>query len=127
MLLVALVAAVSGAPVAGARTLVSYEVTGGFAGTSDIVTVSTTGVVRSADRRGRARDRLSEARLGALRRALRDARFSTLKRRYAPKGVVNDGLVQTVRHAGRTVVVETGGRPPARLRRLLARLDALRS
>ena len=68
---------------------------------------------------------LSERRLKALRRAVRQARFATLRGRYAPDGVVSDGITETVRHAGRTVVVETGGDPPARLRRLLARLAGL--
>ena len=39
--------------------------------------------------------------------------------------MVNDGIGQSVTYKGRTVSVSTGARYPARLERLLQRLDRL--
>jgi hypothetical protein len=117
----------AGAAPANARTLVRYERTGGFAGFDDAVTVSTGGAVKVARRTGTRHFSLSHARLAALRKAVRDARFGTLKARYAPPSMVADGIRETVRHDGRSVTVETGGNPPARVRRLLDRLSRLMS
>jgi hypothetical protein len=114
-------AGVLAAPVS-AKTLVAYERTGGFAGVHDTVRVGTHGKV-TVRRRGSGHGyKLSAKRLKALERAVRDARFGSLRKRYAPAGVISDGYTETVSHAGRTVVVETGGNPPRRLRRLLERL-----
>jgi len=118
----------AGAPAsAGAGTLVRYDKSGGLAGLHIEVAVSTTGSVRVDDDRQHAprRKTLSARRLSALRRALRAARFSTLRRRYESKAQIADGFVETVRYAGRSVTVKTEGRPPARLRKVLALLDAL--
>ncbi len=70
---------------------------------------------------------LSSSDLRALRRALKDARFSTLKRRYVSRYPVSDAITQVVRYAGRTVSVIDGGKPPERLRKLLSRLSTLAS
>jgi hypothetical protein len=117
----------AGAAPANARNLVHYERTGGFAGFDDAVTVSTGGAVKVAHRTGTRRFSLSHTRLVSLRKAVRDARFGTLKARYAPPSMIADGIRETVRHDGRTVTVETGGNPPARLARLLDRLTRLMS
>jgi hypothetical protein len=60
-----------------------------------------------------------------LRRDLKRARFSTLKRSYQPKYMVNDGISQSVTYKGRSVSVSTGAEYPARLGRLLRRLGRL--
>ena len=117
----------AGAAPAGARTLVHYERSGGFAGFDDAVTVSTGGAVKVSRRTGTRRYALSHTRLASLRKAVRDARFGSLKARYAPPSMVADGIRETVRHDGRSVTVETGGNPPARLSRLLDRLNRLLS
>jgi hypothetical protein len=127
VLLLATAVLLAGAAPANARTLVRYERSGGFAGFDDAVTVSTGGSVKVARRTGTRRFSLSHSRLVSLRRAVRDARFGTLKARYAPPSMVADGIRETVRHDGRTVTVETGGNPPARLARLLDRLSRLMS
>ena len=68
---------------------------------------------------------LSAKQLRGLRRDLKNARFSTLKRSYRPKYVVNDGIGESVSYRGRSVSVSTGARYPERLHRLLRRLDGL--
>ena len=125
--LLAAAALLAGAARADATTLVRYQRTGGFAGFADAVTVSTGGAVKVARRSGTRHFSLSHARLASLRKAVRDARFGTLKARYAPPSMVADGIRETVRHDGRSVTVETGGNPPARLSRLLDRLSRLLS
>lgn len=114
---------------AAAKTLVSYSKTGGIAGISVSMTVSDGGSARvTASRMGAAtRFALSSAALRGLRRALKDARFSTLKRRYVSRYPVSDGITQVVRYAGRTVSVTDGAKPPERLRKLLSRLNGLAS
>ena len=126
ILLLAAAALLAGAAPANARTLVRYERSGGFAGFDDAVTVSTGGAVKVARRTGTRHFSLSHARLESLRKAVRAARFSTLKARYAPPSMVADGIRETVRHGGRTVTVD-GRNPPARLSRLLDRLSRLMS
>jgi hypothetical protein len=110
---------------ATARTIVRYERSGGLAGLHDTLTVSSGGKVAVAGRSGTRHSTLSAKRLARLKDALAAARFKTLRARYAPPYIVSDGITETVRHAGRTVTVETGGDPPKRLRRLLARLANL--
>ena len=126
-LLAVLVALSSAAAPAAARTLVRYERTGGLAGFHDEVTVGTGGRVHVERRTGERRFTLSERRLRALRKAVREARFATLRERYAPPDRVADGFTETTRHAGHTVVVQTGAKAPARLDRLLSRLRPLLS
>jgi hypothetical protein len=99
-------------------SLVSYARTGGFAGLRESLTVFRGGAVTSTN----GSFRLSARRLAALEAALRSARFSTLARRYPADYPVSDGFVYRVEYASRAVTVEDGGRPPARLRRVLALL-----
>lgn len=114
---------------AAAKTLVSYSKTGGIAGIGVSMTVSDGGSARVTASRMGASKRLALSRgdLRALRRALKDARFSTLRRLYVSRYPVSDAITQTVRYAGRTVSVSDGGNPPQRLRKLLARLSTLAS
>ena len=127
----AVLAAASLAPAgpAPAKTLVRYEKSGGFAGIQVRLSVSAAG--SASVTRGRLGDdrryKLTSTQLRGLRRALRDARFSTLRARYAPKVQIADGFTRSVRYAGRRVTVQDGAKPPARLRELLDRLEKLTS
>jgi hypothetical protein len=128
-LAVAVVASLAAASPAVAKTLVSYQESGGIAGISDSMTVSEGGSVVATSRRAAdmRRFKLTAADLRALRRDLRGARFSTLHAAYDGPGQVADGIAQTVRYGGHRVTVSTGGHAPARLSRLLARLDRIAS
>ena len=112
---------------AEAKQLVRYDVGGGIAGISERLTVARDGTARqTGNRRGNDhRFRLSSKQLRGLRRDLKNARFSTLQRRYRPKDVVNDGIAQSVTYKGRSVSVSTGAKYPARLQRLLQRLGRI--
>lgn len=112
---------------AAAKTLVSYERSGGIAGirTSLSVTVGGSARVTSSRRAGIKRFKLKSGELHALKRELRDARFSALRSLYDSDVPIADGIAQTVRYAGHRVTVGTGGRPPARLRKVLNRLSRL--
>ncbi len=114
---------------AGPRTLVSYEQSGGIAGIQTSLSVTVGGSARLTTSRvpGITRFKLTLAQLRALKRDLRDARFSTLRTLYDSKEPIADGIAQTVRYAGYRVTVSTGGRPPDRLRRVLMRLSRLAS
>ncbi|MDX6717916.1 MAG: hypothetical protein QOJ63_170 [Solirubrobacteraceae bacterium] len=127
MLALTLVASVAASAPARAGTLVRYDKSGGIAGVQATLSVSDAGGVRvTRNRTARVRRfALSGAELRGLRRALREARFSTLSALYAGEHPVADGFVQQVRYAGRVVTVRDGGRPPPRLRRLLTRLAGL--
>jgi hypothetical protein len=114
---------------AAAKTLVRFDKSGGFAGIQVRLSVTDAGsatVTRSRLGKDR-RFKLSSVQLRGLRKALRDARFSTLLARYAPMVVVADGFTRSVRYAGRSVTVSDGARLPARLSRLLERLEQLAS
>jgi hypothetical protein len=123
----ALVATLALSSPALATTLVRYEKSGGIAGIHLAMTVTRAGTAQVTVNHGGtpARHRLTSRQVSALKRDLRDARFSTLKALYKPGTPVADGFTQTVRYAGRTVTVRDGGRPPARLSRLLARLSRI--
>jgi hypothetical protein len=127
MLAVSVVASLAMSGTANARTLVRYEKSGGIAGVQVAISVSDAGAVRLTQGRPARvrRSTLPGPQLRGLRRALRDARFSTLRALYAGEHPVADGFVQQVRYAGRVVTVRDGGRPPPRLRALLARLARL--
>jgi hypothetical protein len=114
---------------AAAKTLVRYDKSGGFAGIQVKLSVSDAGsATLTRSRLGKDRRfKLTSAQLRGLRKALRDAHFSTLRARYAPKVVVADGFTRSVRYAGRAVAVSDGAKLPARLSRLLERLDKLAS
>jgi hypothetical protein len=112
---------------AEAKRLVRYDVGGGIAGISERLVVASDGTARQSGNRRSSDHRfmLSAKQLRGLRRDLKDARFSTLKRSYRPKYVVNDGIGQSVAYKGRSVSVSTGATYPTRLERLLARLGRL--
>jgi hypothetical protein len=112
---------------AEASQLVRYERGGGFTGRSVRLVVDNGGGARQTEGRTGAdrRFKISVSRLHALKRELKAADFSSLKRAYKPDYVVNDGISQSVTYKGRTVVVSTGGHPPARLRKVLDRLAGL--
>lgn len=119
--------AAAGPAVAGAKTLVSYEQSGGIAGIRTSLSVTVGGSARVTTNRseGISRFKLTRSELHALKRELRAARFSTLRALYDSKTPISDGIAQTVRYAGRRVTVSTGGRPPARLRTVIDRLSRL--
>jgi hypothetical protein len=125
--LLAVLATFAATATAEAKQLVRYNVGGGLAGLSDQLIVARDATARqSGNRRGDAhRFMLSAKQMRALRRDLKRARFSTLKRSYHPKYVVNDGIAQSVTYKGRSVSVSTGAEYPARLGRLLRRLGQL--
>jgi len=127
LLALVLAAALVVAAPADAKTLVRYTRAGGFAGFDDHVTVTTGGRVTVASRTTERRFSLSDRRLPSLRKAVREARFASLRKRYGPAHPVPDGITETVRHAGHRVIVTTPARPPARLERLLDRLRRLLS
>jgi hypothetical protein len=114
------------AATASAKTLVTYARSGGIAGEQSSVTVGTKGKAKVRSRSADSRTvTLSKKRLRRLKQAIKAAKLSGLDAHYGPKGVVNDGITQSVTSGGVTVTVETGGEPPARLSKLLAKLDAL--
>ena len=125
--LLAVLATFAATATAEAKQLVRYSVGGGIAGISERLIVARDGSAsQTGNRRGSDhRFKLSAKQLRGLRRDLKHARFSTLKRRYRPKDVVNDGIAQSVTYKGRSVSVSTGAKYPARLQRLLQRLGRL--
>ena len=125
--LVAVLAGFAATATAEAKRLVRYDVGGGIAGISERLIVARDGTARQSGRRSGDVHRfmLSAKQLRGLRRDLKNARFSTLKRSYRPKYVVNDGIGQAVTYKGPTVSVSTGAKYPARLERLLERLGRL--
>jgi hypothetical protein len=113
------------APAAQASRLVTYTRTGGIAGEHTELRINRDRVALLDDRRGHSEGRLGKKRYRALRNALRAAKFETLESSYEPQAVVSDGITETARFHGRTVSVSTGGDPPKRLERALAKLRAL--
>jgi hypothetical protein len=123
------VASLALASPAAAKTLVRYEKSGGIAGIQVTLSVTDAGsatVTRSRLGKDR-RFKLTSTQLRGLRKALRDARFSSLRARYAPKIQIADGFTRSVRYAGRGVTVSDGAKLPVRLSRLLERLEKLAS
>jgi len=123
--LLTVLAVLTGAASAEAKQLTRYDVGGGIAGRADHLVISTTGAATQAGSSGDKRFQLSTRSLRALKRDLRDARFSTLKRRYRPSRTVFDGIGQSVRYRGKTVSVSSGAQYPKRLARVLERLARL--
>jgi hypothetical protein len=125
LLVVALGLALPGAgPQAQPAALVSFEQSGGFAGIERGLIVHRSGKVVS-DGLPVTTHRLSATRLRALRNALVQARFATLRRTYESEAPVADGYVYRIRYAGRTIRVEEGAELPPRLERPFALLSAL--
>ena len=123
--LLTVVAVLAGAASAEAKQLTRYDVGGGIAGRVDQLVITTGGTATQTGSSGDHRFKLSTRSLRALKRDLRDARFSTLKRRYRPSRTVFDGIGQSVRYRGKTVSVSTGAQYPKRLARVLERLARL--
>jgi hypothetical protein len=127
--LIALLAAFAVTATADAKVLVRYSLSGGLAGTSERLVVHGDRSARQTGGRGRGDHllnfKVSARQMRALRRELKAARFSSLRRIYEPKYVVNDGFAQTVTYKGRRVVVYTGASFPARLHAVLRRLARL--
>jgi hypothetical protein len=112
------------APAAGAeaKQLTRYVVGGGLAGRVDTVVIQTNGNAHQSGDGGEHRWKLSSKRLRALKSAFKAARWSSLKREYRPKFPVNDGTTQTVTYRGKQITIATGGEPPRRLERVIARI-----
>lgn len=117
------------APVATAEAtqLVRYGSGGGLAGRSMELVVSAGGTAVQTDRNegDEKKFKLSLSQLHALKRELKAAKFSTLKRRYEPKATVFDGISTNVTYKGKTVTVTSGANPPERLNKVLNRLGRL--
>jgi hypothetical protein len=114
----ALVVLTMAAP-AQAKRLVRYEVNGGFADIHHEIVVDTDGTAEAAGKRFTVK----KWRMRALRRSLREAEFSTLKRRYMPKYPVSDGTVSTIHYGGYSVAIYSGAELPRRLERVLTHLN----
>jgi hypothetical protein len=123
-LLVVVLALVLAAPAGAATRLVRYDVSGGISGESSQLIVDTDGSAEQTGRKERSFE-VSATRLRKLKSALRDAHFSTLKRRYAPKVPVFDGVTQTVRYKGYSVSLLSGASAPSRFERVLRLLSGL--
>jgi hypothetical protein len=123
-LLAIVLALVLAAPAGTATRLVRYDVSGGISGESSQLIVDTDGSAEQTGRSERSFE-VSATRLRKLKSALRDAHFSTLKRRYAPKQPVFDGVTQTVRYKGYTVSLSSGATAPPRFERVLRLLEGL--
>ena len=125
--LLAVLATFAATATAEAKRLVRYDIGGGVAGISERLIVARDGTARQSSNRRGGDDRFTlwATQLRGLRRDLKNARFSTLKRSYRPRHVVSDGIGQSVTYKGRTVSVSTGATYPARLGRLLRRLERI--
>ena len=101
--------------------LVTYVHSGGFTGDRDTLTVFRSGRADSSN----GLFGLTTKRRLSLERALRAARFATLRKEYVPVDPVADGYIERISYAGRTVSVAQGATPPARLQRVLTLLADL--
>jgi hypothetical protein len=111
---------------AEAKQLVRYDVSGGIAGMSEHLTVSTGGTARQTGKRtSPTSSKVSSKEFRGLKHDLKAARFKSLKKSYRPRYVVNDGITQTVTYKGHTVSVSTGSKAPKRLQPVLERLGRL--
>jgi hypothetical protein len=125
ILLLAVLAALTGAASAEAKQLTRYEVGGGLAGRYDKLTIATNGEARQTGDSGDHHWTVSAKKLRGLKRALTAAHFKTLKRQYKPKAQVFDGTTSTVRYRGRSVSVYSGATLPDRLSKVLNRLGRI--
>jgi hypothetical protein len=124
--LIAVLAGFGTTATAEAKLLVRYDVSGGLAGRSErLVIERDRNAKQTSSRGGSHRFTVSAKQQRALKRELKAARFSSLKRVYRPDSVVNDGLAQTVTDRGHRVVVYTGADFPARLHAVIRRLGRL--
>ena len=124
--LIAVLATFATTATAEAKVLVRYDVSGGLAGRIERLVIDGDRQARQTSSRGGSRRfKVSAKQQRALRRELKAARFSSLRRVYQPDYVVNDGIAQSVTYKGRQVVVYTGASFPARLHAVLRRLGRL--
>ena len=127
--IIAVLAAFATTATADAKVLVRYGLSGGLAGISERLVIHGDRSAEQTGGRGGGEHSLdfkvSVKQMRALRRELKAARFSSLRRVYEPKHVVNDGFAQTVTYRGHRVVVYTGAECPARLHRVLRRLGRI--
>jgi hypothetical protein len=101
VLVIALLTLLAAPAAADAKRLVRYDVGGGLAGRSATLTVDRSGSARqSGTRSATQRFMVPAKQLGALKRELKAARFSSLKRRYQPDYPVLDGITQVVTYKG---------------------------
>jgi hypothetical protein len=126
-LVLALVAVLAAPASAGAKRLVRYDVGGGLAGRSSELVVDRDGSARQTDsfRDTTQRFTLSAKQLSRLKRDLKAARWSSLKRTYDTKYPVLDGISESATYKGKTVVVTQNAKAPKRLERVLRRLSRL--
>jgi hypothetical protein len=103
------------------QVVVSYRQTGGIAGIDRAYTLYLTGVLVSHSKRSR----ITAAKLRAVRQALEQARWGTLRSLYKPSTPVADGFSYRITRAGRTIRIEDGAQVPARLARVQRVLASL--
>jgi hypothetical protein len=127
-----LVAALPASSTASSPLLVRYTESGTLVALENALSVRADGRCRldwghsgPQRRSGHATFRLAPPALRALRAALSDARFATLKRRYERKPPWPDTPTFTVTYGGKRVTVSGGGTGPPRLVRLIARLGRI--
>ena len=125
ILLLTVLAALAGAASAEAKQLTRYEVGGGLAGRYDRLIIATDGKAHQTGDSGEHRWTVSAKKLRGLKRALKAAKFKTLKREYRPEQPVFDGTSSSVRYAGRTVSFSSGATLPARLTKVVNRLGRI--
>ena len=125
ILLLALLAALTGAASVEAKQLTKYQVGGGLAGRFNELTIQTDGKAKQTGDSGDHRFTVSAKRLRSLKRALKAARFKTLKRAYSPEGQVFDGTTEVIRYRGRSVSVSSGAEIPKRLAAVVSRLSRI--
>ena len=125
ILLLAVLAALTGAASAEAKQLTKYQTGGGLAGLFSELTIQTDGTAHQTGDSGDHRFTVGPKRLRALKRDLKAARFKTLKRDYQPKGILLDGTTTIVRYRGRSVSVYSGAELPKRLEKVINRLSRL--
>ena len=123
--LITVLAALTGAASAEAKQLTKYQVGGGLAGLYSELTIQTDGKANQTGDSGDHRFTVSSKRLRALKRALKAARFKTLKSSYKPKAQVFDGTTTVIRYRGRSVSVYSGADVPKRLATAISRVARL--
>jgi hypothetical protein len=126
LILAALALSLAAPATAGAKQLTRYDVGGGIAGRYDRLIVATDGKAHQTGDSGEHRFTVSSKQLRALKRELKAARFSSLKRQYKPKFQVFDGITQTIRYRGKAVSIYSGAdNIPTRLSRVLRRISRI--
>ena len=119
-------AALTGAASAEAKQLTRYEIGGGIAGRYDRLVIQTDGKASQTGDSAEREFTVSSKQLRALKRELKAAKFSTLKRQYKPKFQVFDGTIQAIRYRGKTVSIYTGAENiPKRLSKVVRRISRL--